>query len=340
MVTAEDGFSSVKHENLKWSGLLTEINIMEEGMNKTVLKNHPLLSLVSLLAFALLFTAQSVFAAELALTKIADNVYSYADIRKSEPANSFGANAGILIGEKGVVVVDTLISAKQAKKFIRDIKTVTDKPIKYVINTHGHLDHTFGNSEFVKLGAVIISHRNCLANMKKSSEATLKNAKNFGLSEKDMKGTRIAYASLTFNDRMEIDLGGRTVELIATGHSHTDDSIIVYLPEQKVLFAGDVLFTGYHPFSGDGDVSVWTKALDNIAAMDVDKIIPGHGPVSTKKDVEDMKAYLIAFDTKAKELALISNDPAAIAAEIVKSLPARPEGSGLIQWNIQKYLKK
>ncbi len=274
------------------------------------------------------------------LTKIADNVYSYVDMKKSSPATSFGANAGIIIGEKGVVVVDTLVSAKQAKKFIRDIRAVTDKPIRYVVNTHGHLDHTFGNAEFVKKGAVVISHRNCLANMKKGSEATLRDAKNFGLTEKDMKGTKIAYPALTFTDRMEMDLGGRTVELIFTGHSHTDDSILVYLPDVKVLFAGDVLFTGYHPFLGEGNIEEWTKALDRVSAMDAEKIIPGHGPVSTKKDVAEMKAYLIAFDARARELAAKSNDAAAIAAEIVKSLPARPEGAGLIPWNVQKYLKK
>ncbi|RJQ54581.1 MAG: MBL fold metallo-hydrolase, partial [Nitrospiraceae bacterium] len=73
----------------------------------------------------------------------------------------------------------------------------------------------------------------------------------------------------------------------------------------------------------------------------VEKIIPGHGPVSTKTDIEDMKNYLIAFDNKAKELAAASNDAANIASEIQKSLPPRPEGAGLILWNIQmKYLKK
>ncbi|MBI4680401.1 MAG: MBL fold metallo-hydrolase [Nitrospirae bacterium] len=279
--------------------------------------------------------------AQQGLTKIVDNVYSYVDTKKSSPQNSFGANAGIIIDRDGIVVIDTLVSAKEAKRFIKDIKAITKKPIKYVVNTHYHLDHTFGNSEFAKLGAVIISDTNDSKNLKTRGEIALKNAKDYGLSEQDMKGTKIAYPALTFNDRMEIDLGDQKIEMIFIGHSHTDGSILVYLPEKKILFAGDILFTNYHPFIADGNIEEWVKALDYIMTMDVEKIIPGHGPISSKQDIEDMKNYLIAFDMKAKELAAKSNDVEYIVAEIKKSLPPRPEGDNLIPWNIQmKYLKK
>ncbi|OGW73111.1 MAG: MBL fold metallo-hydrolase, partial [Nitrospirae bacterium RIFOXYB2_FULL_43_5] len=267
--------------------------------------------------------------------------YSYVDIKNSTPQKSYGANAGIIIGKDGIVVIDTLISAKEARRFIRDIRAISKKPIKYVINTHYHLDHTFGNSEFAKLGAVIISHINDSNNLKAQGETALKNAKNYGLSKEDMKGTKIAYPALSFNDRMEIALGDQRIDLIYTGHSHTDGSITVYLPDKKILFSGDILFTGYHPFIGDGSIGEWVKALDHIMTMNVEKIIPGHGPLSNKKDIQDMKDYLIAFDKKAKELAAKSNDAEYIASEIKKSLPSRPEGAGLILWNIQmKYLKK
>jgi glyoxylase-like metal-dependent hydrolase (beta-lactamase superfamily II) len=310
-------------------------------MRKIVFKNG-----FSVLCFlALTFAASLILSyealAQHGLTKIADNVYSYVDTKNSSPKNSFGANAGIIIGKDSIVVIDTLISSKEAKRFIKDIRAITKKPIKYIINTHYHLDHTFGNSEFAKLGAVIISHTNDNKNLKTHGETALKNAKNYRLSEQDMKGTKIAYPSLIFNDRMEIDLGGQKIELIYIGHSHTDGSILAYLPDKKVLFTGDILFTNYHPFIGDGNIEEWVKGLDYIMTMDVEKIIPGHGPISNKKDIEDMKNYLIAFDMKAKELAEKSNDVEYIVAEIKKSLPPRPEGDNLIPWNIQmKYLKK
>ena len=283
-----------------------------------------------------LFAAQQ---AQEGLTKIADNVYSYVDIKNGSPKNSYGANAGIIIGTDGIIVIDTLISSKEAKRFIKDIRAVTDKPVKYVINTHYHLDHAFGNAEFVKLGAVVIAHENCKRSLKSRGEAALQNAGNYGLTEEDMEGTEISYPGITFPYRMELDTGNQIVQLIYLGPSHTDGSVLVYLPESRILFAGDILFTDYHPFLAEGDIGGWTKVLDHILTMNVRKIIPGHGPLSGKSDITDMKQYLIAFDKKAKELAAKSTDAKYITDEIIKSLPWRPEGQGLIPANIQmKYI--
>ncbi len=278
--------------------------------------------------------------AEGGLTKIADGVYSYLDAKNPSPAASFGANAGIVIGKDGVVVVDTLISAKEAKRFIRDIRAVTERPVKYVINTHDHLDHTLGNSEFVKLGAAIVSHDRCKKSIIDNAGAVLQKAKNYGLGDDEMSGTIVAPPSLTFTDGMVIDLGSRSVELISAAPSHTDGSILVLVPDSKVLFAGDVLFTNYHPNMRDGDIEGWVKVLDRIMSMDVAHIIPGHGPLSRKKDVADMKNYLVTFDKKARELAAQSNDPEYIASEVKKALPSRAYFDLFIAYTIKaKYVK-
>ncbi len=274
------------------------------------------------------------------LTKITDNVYAYVDIKGSSPANSFGANAGIVIGKDGIVVIDTLVSAKEAKRFINDIRKISDKPIKYVVNTHYHLDHAFGNSEFEKLGATIISHVNDDQNLRKNGEAALKDAKEFGLTESDMEGTVLAYPGLTFSNKMVIDIGNQKAELIYTGNSHTNGSIVVYLPDKKVLFAGDILFTNYHPFIAEGDLKSWYRVLDYILKMDVNTIIPGHGPISNKKDVTDMKTYLAIFDKSARKLSAKSKDAEYVFSEIKKILPKRAEADWLIKANLQmKYLK-
>jgi len=290
--------------------------------------------LVMLVAFAGTVFAQT------GLTKVADGVYSYVDSEDPSPVHSFGANAGIIIGRDGIVVVDTLISAKEAKRFIKDIRAVSDKPVKYAVNTHYHLDHTLGNSEFAKLGATVIAHASTKASLLENGNALLGRAKYFGLSDDDMNGTIVVPPSLTFIDRMEIDLGDRKIELINAGPSHTDGSIVVLVPDSKVLFAGDTLFTNYHPNMRDGDIQGWVKALDLIASMDVAGIIPGHGPLSTKKDVSDMKNYLIAFDAKVKELLGRSGDPAYIASEVKKALPARHYFDMFIVSNIKAgYMK-
>ncbi|HTP66966.1 MAG TPA: MBL fold metallo-hydrolase [Geobacteraceae bacterium] len=283
--------------------------------------------------FASLATAQQ------GLTKLADNVYSYVDVKNGSPVNSFAANAGIVIGRDGILVIDTLISAKEAKRFIADIRKVSDKPIKYVVDTHYHLDHSFGNSEFAKLGATIISQANDRDNLAKKGNDAMKHARDYGLSDADLAGTVITLPTLTFTDRMTIDLGGETVELIFVAPSHTEGSALVYLPRHKILFTGDVLFTDYHPFMGDGDIAGWVKNLDFILGLDVTTIIPGHGPISSKKDIAEMKAYLQLFDKKARELVAKSQDVDKIAAELKKILPAKSQGDWMIAYNLKvKYL--
>ena len=273
------------------------------------------------------------------LTKIADNVYSYVDVKNAGPGNSFAANAGIIIGSDGILVVDTLISAKEAQRFMTDIRKVSSKPIKYVVDTHYHLDHAFGNGEFAKAGALIISHAADRDNLERKGEPILKRATEFGLSEKDMRGTAIALPVLTFTDRMTVYLGREKVELLSIGPSHTPGSVLVYLPERKILFTGDILFTDFHPYLGEGDLAGWIRNLDFILSLDVATIIPGHGPLSGKKDIARMKEYLVDFDRKARELAAKSGDADAIAAELKKAVPARSQGEFLIPSNVrEKYL--
>ena len=275
------------------------------------------------------------------LTKIADNVYSYVGVKDASPANSFAANAGIVIGRDGILVVDTLISAKEGERFLADIRKVSDKPIKYVVNTHTHLDHAFGNGVFARQGAIIISHDADRGLLEKTGEAILKNIAGYGLKPEDMTGTAIVYPTLTFSGKMTIHLGGEKVELIRTTPSHTEGSVVVYLPAKKLLFSGDILFTDFHPYLADGDIPGWTRALDNLLAMDVERIIPGHGPLSTKKDLAEMKEYLILFDSKARELAAGSQDDDAVTGEMKKILPKRAMADWMIGFNLKsRYLHK
>lgn len=290
-----------------------------------------LLSVIPILLFAQAASAD--------LTKLADNVYSYVGVKDASPARSFAANAGIVIGRDGVLVVDTLISAKEGERLLADIRKVTDKPIRYVVNTHTHLDHAFGNCVFARLGAVVISHAADREYLAKNGEKTLKDASSFGMKPEDMAGTTISLPAITFSDRMNIDLGGEAVELIRVAPSHTEGSVVVYLPARKVLFAGDVLFTDFHPFLAEGDITGWTKTLDMLQAMDIERIIPGHGPLSTKKDLKEMKEYLLLFDKKAKEMAARGMNADAIAAELKKILPQRSLADWMIAYNVKsKYL--
>ena len=127
----------------------------------------------------------------------------------------------------------------------------------------------------------------------------------FGLPPDFWQNSRIAAPRITFEQGLEIDLGRVTVKILHPGAaSHTDGSSIVIVPGQDIPFSGDILFTDFHPFLGEGDFPGWNKALDMIAGQKVSRIVPGHGPLSGAKDLADMKEYLATFDARARELAL------------------------------------
>lgn len=286
-----------------------------------------------------LFSAPSAFAQ--GLSKIADNVYSYVGEKDGSPAHSFAANAGIIIGRDGVLVVDSLISAKEAMRFLADIRAVTGKPIKYVVNTHTHLDHAFGNCVFARLGATVISQALDRQMLAQIGAATLQNAGNFGLKPEDMAGTEIVLPTISFGDALQIDLGGEQVELLRVAPSHTAGSLVVSVPSRKLLFAGDILFTDFHPFLADGDIPGWISTIDTLLAMDVERIVPGHGPLSSKKDLQEMQDYLRRFDLQARELTAKSQDGEVIAAELLKILPKRSMGEWMVAFNVKsRYLAK
>ncbi len=275
------------------------------------------------------------------LTKLSENVYSYVGEKDASPSHSFAANAGIVIGRDGVLVVDTLISAKEGERFLADIRKITKKPIKYVVNTHTHLDHAFGNCVFAELGATVISHSADKTLLAKSGAEILTHAEAYGLKPEDLAGTAIVLPAMTFSERMSIDLGGVEIELIRTAPSHTEGSLVVWLPQPKILFSGDILFTDFHPFLADGDLNGWRKTLDYLQTLGADKIVPGHGPLSSNKDLKEMQAYLLAFDRTARELAAKGLDVDAISAELLQQLPKRSQAEWMVGYNVKaRYLGK
>ena len=271
-----------------------------------------------------LFSPGFVVAEETAgLTKLSEHVYAAVDFKNASPAaNSFGVNTGVVIGNDAVLVIDTRVSAKHAQAFIADIKKITSKPIKYVVNTHFHLDHSLGNCEFVKLGAVVIGQENSQQAVPQIKYC-IEHAGDVGLTPQDMEGTTVSMPTITFKDTLSVDLGGVTVSLSYLGPAHTNDSIIALVDQDGVLFAGDILFTRYHPFLSDADVMGWLKVLSKLETTTAKIIVPGHGPVSTVADIKDLEIYLTQFDKQAKVLCAgkTQDDAPAIAQEMLKTLP-------------------
>ncbi len=279
------------------------------------------------------------------LQRISEHVWGYVDTRNPSPAaNSFGANTGLVVGRDAVLVIDTLVSAREAARFMADIRKVTDKPVKYVVNTHFHLDHSFGNSRFAQQGAVVIAQDNSRKNYN-NGNALLAHPEMVGMTPADLEGTVLQSPDISFPDSLTIDLGGLTVELHYPGPTHTNDSITVYIPQEKVIFVGDILFTRYHPNLAEGDFPNWIKVLTQLEQTPAAKIIPGHGPISTKADLKDMRVYIGRFDALARSLCAgkQAKDAPTIAQELLKRLPPqnRTELTNMVEWNLRdRFLPK
>lgn len=270
------------------------------------------------------------------LAKITDGVYGYVDDGPGTPGNLYAANVGVIVGDDSVLVVDTLTSADEARLLIADIRKLTDKPIRFVVNTHYHLDHAFGNSAFADIGAMIVSHAACHDMLADHGAQVMDSPTAWLLPSDFWSRTRLVIPSVTFRRELNLNLGNLPVKLVHTGHpSHSPGCLMVLLPTRRTIFAGDILFTDVHPFLGEADLPGWAKNLDWLAAQDVDIIVPGHGPLSGKQDVADLKAYLAFFDSTAKRLCEILDDPEAITAEMLRRLPRKDWGEPLVGMNIR-----
>ena len=221
------------------------------------------------------------------LQEVAPNVFAYIHSGVGWDI----CNSGFIVGDDGVLVIDAMMVASQVRLYMEEIRKVADKPIRYVVNTHHHVDHSFGNQFY--LPAEIVSHRGC-------REALITRGADVGmLSERyphyrdDWAEARLTPASITYEDKMIVHLGGKVIELLHPGPAHTYGDTLVYLPEDKVLFTGDVAFHYLTPLARDGHISNWIKVANGILNhLDATTLIPGHGPVSGKEVVSATLKYL------------------------------------------------
>lgn len=182
-------------------------------------------------------------------------------------------NITVFTSNDGLLLVDSKLT-NEFDKAVQLLRTVTDKPIRYLVNTHFHADHTGGNTGFAGLGAQIIATSNTRARLSKTQETGL--------------------PVITFDDHMDIYFGGKTLRLYYYGGGHTDGDLVIYIPEEKVVMTGD-LFAGWGPsirlidYNGGGSLAQWPATLDKVMALDFDAVIPGHSGVTDRAHV---KAYI------------------------------------------------
>ena len=186
------------------------------------------------------------------------------------------ANASFVVGSEGVAVIDTSGSAVMGRELRDAIRSVTNKPIKYVINTHMHPDHVFGNAAFVQDKPTFVGHYKLARALGTRSQGYITANKQM-LGEAAFKGSEIILPTLAIKEPTTLDLGDRTLLLEPQPTAHTDNDLIVTDTKTNTLFLGDLLFSVHVP-TIDGSIKGWLALLDEIGKRKAARIVPGHGP--------------------------------------------------------------
>lgn len=214
------------------------------------------------------------------LSEIADGVFAFRGKNELMTPGNQGAicNLGIVVGAEAVAAIDSGGSIVEAQAFIAAIRAVTDKPVRFLINTHMHPDHIFGNAAFRDVGATVVGHKNLPRALEARGAFYLRNYRN-QIGEALMEGIEIVPPERLVTDRIELDLGGRTLDLRAWKAAHTDNDLTVFDTKTRTLFAGDLVFMEHLP-TLDGSLLGWIGQMDALATIEARSVVPGHGPVA------------------------------------------------------------
>lgn len=231
------------------------------------------------------------------LREIAPNVYAYIQAGGPGRDNVSVSDAGVIVGDDSVMVIDTLTAPIHAANFIAAIRKVTDKPFRHVVNTHHRGDHVNGNQYFMP--AEVVAHQYCREEVLKMVPGPALWPKRDGWAA-GTEPRRIVPPVTTFGNKMTHHYGKTVVELIFMGPAHTYGDIVAYLPQHKILLAGDIAFFYVAPFAQNAHVTKWLETIDRIMKMDVETIVPGHGPIGGKNELAEMGEYFVVLKREAK----------------------------------------
>lgn len=243
------------------------------------------------------------------LQEVGSSTYAYL-----QPDGSWGwSNAGLIVDGDATLLVDTLFDLRLTREMLDAMRRAVPAAasIDVLVNTHADPDHTFGN-QLVGDAQIVASARaaeEMLAGISPEALAGLVAAgpelgvggayAREAFAPFDFSDVRLVPPSRTFAGALSLAVGDVAVELIEVGPAHTAGDTVVHVPAQRVVFTGDVLFAGVHPVTWAGSVGGWIAACERVLALDVDAIVPGHGPIAGKDEVRALRDYLAHVEAEA-----------------------------------------
>jgi cyclase len=262
------------------------------------------------------------------IKKIGDGVYAAISPGESKA----GANAGFVIGDDGVAVIDTFEDASAAKVLLEEIRKTTKLPIRFVVNTHYHIDHVAGNGVFADAGAVIVAHRNV------REWIHSENLKFFGAKitpqQKKMVESLVA-PSVVYSESLDIYLGSRHLALhFYPGHTGGDS--VVEVPDANAVFCGDLFWRKTLPNLIDASTDRWVETLDKLSSIAPGgTYVPGHGDIGGVADVNDFRAYLIELRSEVAAAEAAGKSGADVVETVLPDLQKK-----FGDWQFFKYFAK
>jgi len=220
------------------------------------------------------------------------------------------SNSG-LVNRGGGLVVDTFWDLPHTRQMIDLYSGVWKEPARRVLNTHANGDHCWGNQLFA--GAELIGHRECAEHFRRENPQMMQMLRGAGessdgpmralaqaLQDWDFSGIELTPPTRLIDERLDVDLDGTQVQMLYVGPAHTSGDVIAWLPEQRIVFTGDVLFRNCTPIGWDGTYDKWIAALDAILALRPEIVVPGHGPICGAEGPREMREYLQYVRREAK----------------------------------------
>ena len=239
------------------------------------------------------------------LTELADGVFVYTI------TGFIMVNTGIIVGDDAVAVIDTGTTESDARALLNAVASVTDKPVRYVINTHHHGDHSFGNWWF--LPAITVGHARCRLKLVGDEGASHRDtmASHMPMIEEQVRAVPIAPPTLTFEQYVDVHLGGIDLRLAYLGRAHTDNDIAIGVEGAGVAFAGDLIEQSGPPITGEAFPAEWGPTLRKLGAAMVDRYVPGHGLIVDSMFVSEQAS---TFETLSRTCAGVETAAAAMEA--------------------------
>jgi phosphoglycerate dehydrogenase-like enzyme/glyoxylase-like metal-dependent hydrolase (beta-lactamase superfamily II) len=226
--------------------------------------------------------------------------FRYSAISPTKPSIFGGSNNIWVVFEDYVVVIDANFP-KEAEDVMAAVRKTTSKPVRYVLDTHHHGDHAWGNAVWVKAGATIVAQTHCGQLLRQTGPADFAAAGKGPTGRKDVASGTLKMPTLLFDDKLVLDDGKQRVEFLHFGHSHTIGDAVAYLPKHKILCTGDACVNGPYNFMGHSDSASWIRCLEKMQQLDIEMVLPGHGLPMGKKLLEKQRRYFIELRREVKK---------------------------------------